>query len=726
MISLLKPSSGSQSAGLPSPATNKDGHRLSIGARMGIGVNQPPPPPPPPTATEVYSPPLTAGPDVADPTSPTLQLNGDDYAQQSGILIHTDTPSVSHRRTRSQDLDGETNLSSPMPPQTAMLPISPALSASAQLINNASEKIPADQLPSTVNRPGVPARAPSKIRFAPLPNPRRQRSMSTGRNIAVKATLEPDGTRTLQRHAKRDNEDEGFYQDQGSGTSSRYLDEQAVDDEEDDDDGEDGDGDEDEDDDEGGGDGRGKRSSWKTMGMGHWKPGSFSSGSYTKKLLGPLLNPATTGTAGANQGGDAELERLTSRDSSRRISADIAMPGGQSLRKTFSTTSGFIGSSPFRTAGEHERKRTFFPGSSTSGASGQTSASGAALGLLGIGGDKKGKQAQRASNTPDFSSLSASMGRQADTEFAPEGRDVATSPRPVKMLNGRVYGKNRQSQQASISQSMEPEFVEWGGMMGSKGGGLGSVASATAIPSSSTTGSMGSVGRASGNNEEEDDGSGISWLKKRREARERERRASELTPTDEMTSPGLYAGSLPTSSEMHKNWGQRGNHPPVDAAAHLPSVSEDRVATPIDTAHFAFNNSPAHPRQEISGSSSNMAEQPPWINENSSPLGRMQAQDERHANDDPGHIVQAVQIPASPTRPVQWRQSFATESEDRGLPGLGGALRPLQSPDDEYEEEEGVDGDFESDDEEELAAEEIKKRSTSSAAGVEVVSRHRD
>ncbi|KAJ9125142.1 hypothetical protein QFC22_000096 [Naganishia vaughanmartiniae] len=694
MISLLKPSSGSQSAGLTSPATNKEGHRLSIGARMGIGVNS--------STTEVYSPPLTARPEAVDPTSPVLQLNGEDHAQHGGILIHTDTPAVSHGRSKSQDLDPDTHLSSPMLLQTAMLPISPALSASVQLINNASEKIPADQLPSTV-RPGVPARAPSKIRFAPLPNPRRQRSMSTGRNIAVKATMEPDGTRTLQRHAKRDNEDEGFYQDQGSGTSTRYLDEQAVDDEEDDE--------VDEDEDEGG-DGRGKRSSWKAMGMGHWKPGSFSSGSYTKKLLGPLLNPATIGTGtgtGGNQGGDAELERLTSRETGRRISADIAIPASQSLRKTFSTTSGFIGSSPFRTAGEHERKRNFFPSSSLSGASsgggGQTSASGAALGLLGIG-EKRGKQAHRASNTPDFSSLSASMGRQADTEFAPEGLDVTTSPRPVKMLNGRVYGKNRQTQQAPVGKPVEPEFVEWGGMMGSKGGGLGTVASATktTIPSSST-GSMGSVGRASGN-DEEDDGSGISWVKKRREARERERRASELSPSEEITSTGLYAGSLPTSSEMQKNW-QRGGAGPMDTAAHLPVVSEDRVATPIDAEHFAFNNSPANQqRQELGGG---MAEQPPWINDNLSPLARMQAQDERHAQDDPGHIVQAVQIPASPAQAVQWRQSFPTEGDDGGSTGPGGVL-PLQSLEDEEEEEEGVDGDFESDDEEELAAEEIKKR----------------
>ncbi|KAJ9102954.1 hypothetical protein QFC19_004510 [Naganishia cerealis] len=658
---------------------------------MGIGVSP----------AEVYSPPLTAAPD--DSTLPAVQLLGDDHAQQSGILIHHDRfttgtsvgsiSPVSHGRSISQDMGDSTQfLSSPLPPQTSMLPISPALSASAQLISNAHEKIPADQLPSTVH-PGASTRAPSKIRFAPLPNPRRQRSMSTGRNIAVKATMEPDGTRTLQRHARRDDDGEGFFLDQGNGSTSRYIDEEAVDDEEIDV----GEGDGDNYDDEEEGEGRGKRSSWKTMGMGHWKPGSFTSGSYTKKFLKPLVGGGTEG----------DLERLTSRESGRRISADIAMPASQSLRKTFSTTSGFIGSSPFRTAGEHERKRTFFPGSSISSTAGQTSASGAALGLLGIS-DKKGKQNQKVSNNPDFSSLSASLGRQADTNFAPQSSELATSPRPVKMLNGRVYGKNRQPEAANAKQA-EPEFVEWGGMMGQRGGGIGSVSkrpSSTTSTQDAPTASFGSVGRSSAN-DEEDDGSGISWVKKRREQRERERRASELTPTEEVTSPGLYRGSLPTSNELHKNW-QRGSGIPADTVTHLPAVNEDRVATPINAEHFAFTDSLTQHHQE----SKNVAE-PFWPDETMSQLGRLQAQDQRHEHDDPGHIVQAVQIPASPAQSVQWRHPFLTETNgNEGVTDPGDALPQVG---DEYEQEDEededeVNGDFESDDEEELAAEEVKKR----------------
>jgi hypothetical protein len=523
--------------------------------------------------------------------------------------------------------------------------------------------------------------------------------------------------------------DETGYFNPAEGPSARYLDEEAVDDEdlEDDDDDEDGDD----------GEGKGKKSSWKTMGMGNWKSGSFSSGSYTRKLLKPLLSPPNIG-GGAGHPTDASLERSTSRESGKRPSADIVMPTSQSLRKTFSTTSGFIGSSPFRTAGEHERKRTFFPASTAQ--SGQTSATGHAMDLLGMG-DKKAKQAHRASNTPNFASLSASLGRQADTEFAPAAADVATSPRPVKMLNGRVYGKKRQPE-ADGKGAAEPEFVEWGGMMGQKGGGIGSVAAAAAptTPAAGPGSSVGSVGKASA--DDDDDGSGMGWVKRRREQRERERRASEAALSDEPPSPAVYpdiqahhVGSLPTSSELDKHW-QRG-----DGVEHLPSVNEDRVATPIYTEHFQLPAVSAG-RPDYPGDDG--AE---WNSPTLSQLGRLQALDLKHEHDEPGHIVQAVQIPGDADDAIRWRQSFqGDDSEDEDV--LRRESGPIDAPpgEDEYEEED-AENDFESDDEEELAIEEEKKRlvsrrdyrsvstlltsylhrrQTSSAAGVEVVSRHRD
>ncbi|KAI5454734.1 hypothetical protein NCC49_003620 [Naganishia albida] len=686
MISLLKPSSSSQSTGSTHTSNTRDSRRASLVSRMGIGVD----------SKETQSPPLVPQPeDSKAPASPLL----DDHAHSAGILIHHDGPGQHDPSAGMKRLsltgDFLDSALSPPPQETSTLPISPALSANVQLINNAHEKIPADQLPPTV-RPGVPVRAASKIRFAPLPNPRRQRSMSTGRNIAITATMQSDGTRTLQRHARMDKDEASYFSNPENAPESGYGDEQAVDDEEyeenEDEDGE-------------------KKRSWKTMGMGSWKSGSFSSGSYTKKLLKPLLSPTNIGGGST----DANLERSTSRESGKRTQADIAMPGSQSLRKTFSTTSGFIGSSPFRTAGEHERKKTFFPASTVGGT---TSATGHAMDLLGMGalgmGDKKAKNAHRASNTPNFASLSASLGRQADTEFAPAASEVATSPRPVKMLNGRVYGKNRQAEAAQQG-TAEPEFVEWGGMMGQKGGGIGSIPAGNpgATPAAAPSSSFGSVGGSTA--DDDDDGSGMGWVKRRREQRERERRASEAGFADESpiadvfgSGQARHVGSLPTSSELHKHW-QRGDAQTVD---YLPSVNEDRVATPINTDHSALP--PPLSAEDY----------PDWHRQDLSQRGRLQALDIQHGHDDPGHIVQAVQIPGNPDEAVRWRNSFQADEGEYLHQHETGAINETQI--DDYEEEEDGENDFESDDEEELAIEEEKKRQTSSAAGVEVVSRHRD
>lgn len=676
MISLLKPSSTSQSAGSTTASGIKDGRHGSIASRLGIGVDE----------KVLQSPPLAPQRDQPEsPGSPRLE----DHAH--GILIHHERqPSLGQQSMIStMDNHSNTGLYTPetatgvsLPQESVNLPVSPALSANVQLISNAHEKIPADQLPQTV-RPGVPVRAASKIRFAPLPNPRRQRSLSTGRNIAITATMESDGTRTLQRHARMDPDHEFFSDSSNMGTGC--ADEEAVDD----------DDLEEDDDDDDYNEGKGKRASWKTMGMGSWKTGSFSSSNYTRKLLKPLLNPSNVG--GGNQP-DTGLERSTSRESGKRASADVAMPGSQSLRKTFSTTSGFIGTSPFRSAAEHERKRTFFPASSSmSGPSG----GGHGMDILGMG-DRKARQAHRASATPDFSSLSASLGRQADTDFATAG---ATSPRPVKMLNGRVYGQKRQSESAKKS-SAEPEFVEWGGMMGTAGGGLGSVAGPA--DAAETSSSMGSVGKASA--DDDDDGSGLAWIRKRREQRDKDRRASEAgftgAPTETSAFPDTgphHVGSLPTSLELQKGW-QRGEGVSGHAFDHMPAVREDRVATPVQSEYQSL---PPPPPMSVFDSSANEATG--WSGHELSEQGRLQAFDEKHLHDEPGHIVQAVQIPGHPQEAVRWRQSFPTDDSD--IEATPAALLPN---DDEDEEDEDEENDFESDDEEELALEEERNRSVPS------------
>jgi hypothetical protein len=94
------------------------------------------------------------------------------------------------------------------------------------------------------------------------------------------------------------------------------------------------------------------------------------------------------------------------------------------------------------------------------------------------------------------------------------------------MLNGRVYGRRRPYNKASTNpfanvRDAEPEFVEWGY------GGMGS-------NKSNTNSSMGSAWKAVQNRSnasafgnDEDDASGMAWVKKRREARERAKLEAE-------------------------------------------------------------------------------------------------------------------------------------------------------------------------------------------------------
>lgn len=86
---------------------------------------------------------------------------------------------------------------------------------------------------------------------------------------------------------------------------------------------------------------------------------------------------------------------------------------------------------------------------------------------------------------------------------------LGTSPaKPVKLLNGRVYGGRRASEAAEAEkrrrEQNEPEFIEWGA--GKSGGGIGSNQP------------------VSRSGEDDDDGSGMEWVRKRRERREREER----------------------------------------------------------------------------------------------------------------------------------------------------------------------------------------------------------
>ena len=159
---------------------------------------------------------------------------------------------------------------------------------------------------------------PVKIRFAPLPSPQRQRSLSTGRNINMEATMTSDGTR-IAKLAKRIPGKDGEW-------DGDPYDEHAIDDE-------------DEEEEES------VKRSWRNMGMGNWSrtsTGSISgaTSSYTMRLLKPL------------RGNDAEPMD--------KVMMAKALEGAP-LKKSVST-GGLIGSSPFRSSAEKARKSSFRSG----------------------------------------------------------------------------------------------------------------------------------------------------------------------------------------------------------------------------------------------------------------------------------------------------------------------------------------------------------------------------
>ena len=138
------------------------------------------------------------------------------------------------------------------------------------------------------------------------------------------------------------------------------------------------------------------------------------------------------------------------------------------------------------------------------------------------GGRPQSRKHRRAS----LPSLLNPLAHRSKSTPLPTRQYIPAAKPGVRMLNGRVYGRKRPYNQASTNpfatvRDTEPEFVEWGY------GGMGS-------NKSNTNSSMGSAWRAvqNGSNasaygNDEDDASGMAWVKKRRAEREKAKLAAE-------------------------------------------------------------------------------------------------------------------------------------------------------------------------------------------------------
>ena len=131
--------------------------------------------------------------------------------------------------------------------------------------------------------------------------------------------------------------------------------------------------------------------------------------------------------------------------------------------------------------------------------------------------------------------------------------ETGSSPQPVKLLNGRVYGARRASEVAEMQrkqrEAAEPAFVEWG----------------NAKPETTTTSAPSGGGGGRGFLGDADEGSGMEWVKRRRAEREQAKAKREAEEKEKANQPasnvadGLapdeippLAASSPYSSENER------------------------------------------------------------------------------------------------------------------------------------------------------------------------------
>ena len=198
----------------------------------------------------------------------------------------------------------------------------------------------------------------------------------------------------------------------------------------------------------------------------------------------------------------------------------------------------------------------------------------------------------REDNTPSFGIplghwVSADEGsRPTSTNVEPLSRVRSAAstaqPKPKRMLNGRVYGAKHQS--SNVFQNIpdeEPEFVEWGyGGMGSvRSGGMWSkVQSDQKLFIGQTEGRV--RPRAPESGADDDDGSGMGWVKKRREERERKKReelaASEAaSKTDVGSAPAPVSAPVPVPGTVHNSVLVSVNHDITKVIPVRPETEDD-------------------------------------------------------------------------------------------------------------------------------------------------------
>ncbi|KDQ59603.1 hypothetical protein JAAARDRAFT_56612 [Jaapia argillacea MUCL 33604] len=301
------------------------------------------------------------------------------------------------------------------------------------------------------------------------------------------------------------------------------------------------------------------------------------------------------------------------------------------------------------------------------------------------------------------------------------------SRKGTRMLNGRVYGAKRQNSNANPfanARDDEPEFVEWGyGGMGSVKTGVGNAVWRGVQGGKTSVMGGGGGGGVTGSGTEvaaddEDDGTGMGWVKRRREQRERERKERE-----EAEKKAKEAAETPTI-EVHAPDAEAKND--VAAPAARPSIEDDegtvveaettvsskhKEEAPISIIAESQNESAPAPVHEVSATTKTTGTEPEHVYTAVTVPAPVSHKAIHHPHSDggphtsdPAHTASVessdvTQVVAQPSIDV------ATEEED----------------DDEAEADVSAGDDEDSEDEADIEA-----RKTSRGAGVEKISRHKE
>jgi hypothetical protein len=176
-------------------------------------------------------------------------------------------------------------------------------------------------------------------------------------------------------------------------------------------------------------------------------------------------------------------------------------------------------------------------------------------------------------------------------------------PKPKRMLNGRVYGArkyhNRSSNVFDNIPDKEPEFVEWGyGGMGSvRSGGMWSKVQGDQKAFLGHTEERGRAGAPAAEADDDIDGSGMGWVKKRREERERQKR-EELASSETASKTDVGSAPSPVSAPV-----------PVQGTEQnsiLVSVNHDvSTVTPVQPETEDDDDESSEDDEEVEDESSN-------------------------------------------------------------------------------------------------------------------------